>query len=113
MTSIWHVIALAGCVACTTGAQLLLKAGALRSASLASSFVNRFTILGYLLFGLNTLLVAYALQGIDLKTGSTWSAVPYVLVTALASRLYGEPFSRTKILGSGLIVLGVLVFTIA
>ena len=69
-----HWLALAACVVLTTAGQLCLKAGALRARGDLASFVHPWTLLGWLLFGLNTIAGVYAMRAIDLKVGSTWSA---------------------------------------
>jgi drug/metabolite transporter (DMT)-like permease len=105
-----YYAAMAACVLLTTAAQLLLKAGAARKGGVLGSFLNPHTLSGYALLGLVTVLSTFAMQKIDMKTGSTWAAVPYFLVVLLAWLLFHEKVTRKRVAGCALIVLGLLLF---
>ncbi len=108
-----HYLALVCCVLLTTSAQLCLKMGARREGHVLRSFFNPFTFTGYALFGLGTVLAVYAMQAVDMKIGSTWAGIPYVLVVVLANLLLKEPLSRGKLVGCTFIVLGIVIFHLA
>lgn len=105
-----HWLSLAACVVLTTVAQLCLKAGARGARGAFASFVHPWTLLGWLLFGLNTVAGVYAMRAIDLKVGSTWSAMAYPLVALLARALLDEPLTRHQLAGCGLIAAGIFIF---
>ncbi len=105
-----YYAALTACVLLTTAAQLLLKTGATRKGGVLGSFLNPYTLTGYGLFGVTTLLATFAMQRLDMKIGSTWAAVPYFLVVVLAWCLLGERVSRKRVAGCALIVIGLMLF---
>lgn len=105
-----HWLALGACVLLTTGGQLCLKLGASRARGDWASFFQPWTVLGWFLFGLNTVAGVYAMQAIDLKIGSTWSAAAYPLVALMAWRLFSEPLSRRQLFGCMLITTGIAIF---
>jgi uncharacterized membrane protein len=108
-----NYLALASCVLLTTTAQLLLKTGASKKGHIIHSFLNRYTVAGYGLFVLGTVSAVYAMQVIDMKVGSTWSGMSYMLVVILANLLLKESLSREKLTGCAFITLGILVFHMA
>lgn len=108
--SISHYVALATCVVLTAAGQICLRRGAAGKSTFLLVYLAPATILGYALFGLNTVAAVYAMQAIDLKTGSTWSALAVPLVVVAAKFLLGETIGRSKALGCGLVFLGIAVF---
>ena len=105
-----HYIALAGCVLLTATGQLCLKSGARDKKHVIHSFLNPMTILGYGCLLLVTVGAVYAMQVVDLKVGSTWGSITYLLVVVLARPVLGEPLSQKSVAGCLIIVLGVVVF---
>ena len=105
-----HYAALALCIVLVTAAQVLLKLGARRGAVRLRGLLNGYTGTGYGLYAVNTVLAVYAMQRIDLKVCSTWMALTYLLVVLAARGFLREPLSPRKIVGCGLILLGVGVF---
>jgi multidrug transporter EmrE-like cation transporter len=63
--------------------------------------------LGYSLYGVNTVLMAYALKGRELSRLYPIIALTYVWVTALSVILLAEHVNAYRILGIALIVTGV------
>ena len=105
-----HWLALASCVVLTTTGHLCLKVGTRRARGALASFVHPWTLLGWFLFVLNTMAGVYALQAIDLKVGSTWSAAAYPLIALLARALLDEPLTRRQLAGCTLIAAGIFIF---
>jgi multidrug transporter EmrE-like cation transporter len=105
-----HYLALAGCIAFTSTAQICLKAGARNKTRVVDSFLNRLTLVGYALFGATTVLSVYAMQTIDLKVVSTWTGMTFVLVTLLSKLILKESISRSKVIGCALIIAGIVIF---
>ena len=62
-----HYLALACSVLLTTCGQLILRTGARHRERVVHSVLNRFTSVGYSLFGLGTVLAVYALQAVDMS----------------------------------------------
>jgi multidrug transporter EmrE-like cation transporter len=65
--------------------------------------------LGYALYGINTVLMAYALKGRELSRLYPIIALTYVWVTALSLMLLPEHMNFYRGLGIALIVIGVSV----
>lgn len=107
-----HTGALTLCVTLGPVAQLLLKRGASAGATAARSFVSPWTLGGYGVFGVVTVLAVYAFQQIELKTAAAWTSLTYLLVILLARIVLGEPLTRNKLVGGALIVAGVTVFNL-
>ncbi|MGH7495043.1 MAG: EamA family transporter [bacterium] len=105
-----YYAALAAGILLTGVAQVLMKSGTERSGTWVACFMNWRTIVGYAIFGLVTALNIYALQAIDLKTVSAWTAATYIVVILLSWKLLQEEIDRTAAWGCALIVLGIIVF---
>jgi drug/metabolite transporter (DMT)-like permease len=107
-----HYAAIVGGVILTTVSHLLLRAGASNKKKIISIYFDPKTIIGYSAFLLNTLLITYAMQIIELKTATAWGAAPYFLVILFAHFLFKESLTFNKITGSLFIALGVIFFSI-
>ncbi len=105
-----HYAAMVFCVLLTTAAQLLLKAGANRKGNILHSFMNPYTMSGYVVFALVTILATFAMQKIDMRFVSTWAAIPYFLVVLLAWSVLGEQVTRKRVAGCALIAIGLILF---
>lgn len=112
------------CTVVGAAAQLLIKAGAgqlgvhltlpqvLHDPMLVFRFGMRIVenlklFIGYSLYGLNTVLMAYALKGRELSRLYPIIALTYVWVTALSVILLAEHVNTFRVLGITLIVGGV------
>ena len=109
----YHYAALAGSIVLTVCAQLLLKRGVSNNTSILSSFLNPWTIIGWGLFFIVTILSVYAMQEIELKTVTAWASTSYLLVVILALFIYKERLTSGKIIGCLLIVIGIITFSMA
>ena len=105
-----YYAALATGILLTGFAQVLMKSGTERKGTWIAIFMNWRTIMGYAIFGLVTALNIYALQGIDLKTVSAWTATTYIVVILLSWKLLREEIDWKAAWGCALIVLGIIVF---
>ncbi|OPX65134.1 MULTISPECIES: hypothetical protein [unclassified Methanoregula] len=112
MTMLYYGIA--GCSILLTGlAQVLLKTGATQKSSDENIYLNRFTLSGYSILLLVTILTVYSLQGIELKTfyAAAYS-LAIVIVTVLSGIFLREHLSRNKLTGILLILIGIIVFNL-
>lgn len=105
-----HALALGACLLLTATSQLLLKHGASGETTARSALLNRFTLSGYALLVMVTVLAVYAMQAIELKVVTAWTALTYLMVTAGSATILGEHVNRARWLGSALIVAGIAVF---
>ncbi len=91
--------------------QILLKISARKEhESLLKEYLNPFVIMGYVLLGAATLTTIAAYQGMDFKNGPVIESLGYVLVMILSFLILKEKVSAVKLIGYGLIILGVVVF---
>jgi|AntAceMinimDraft_17_1070374.scaffolds.fasta_scaffold42362_2 drug/metabolite transporter (DMT)-like permease len=110
-TTTAHTAALASAIVITSISQVFLKSGATGKTSFIKSFLNWKTIVGYCLLAIVTILNVYAMQRIELKTITAWIGTTYILVVLFSLLFLKEKIDLFKIIGCGLIVFGVLIFT--
>lgn len=98
----------------TAISQVLLKVGAIRGMNkdLIRSFFNIFTLSGYLLFFLVTLLNLYAFKVIPMKMVIVLLPFTFILVGFFSYLFLGEKISRIQIISSITIVAGIIVFNL-
>lgn len=108
-----HVIALGGCIICTTIAQLCMKYGAVKSASVQKSLMNPLVLFAYGLFGIVTVLSVFVMQQIELKVVNAWTGMTYILVVLGSLGLLGERMQRLQWLGVLLVFCGMGLFFLA
>lgn len=89
--------------------QILLKIAAKGTyRSWIYEYLNVKVIAAYTIFFLATLLTVYCYKVIPLSTGAMLESSGYVFVTVLGRIILGEKVSRQKLLGMGLVILGVV-----
>ncbi|HEV3176505.1 MAG TPA: EamA family transporter [Stellaceae bacterium] len=90
--------------------QLLLKAGADRSADgILAQFLNPFTIGGLAAYGLGAIFYIVAIKRIPVSIAFPSVALSYVLVAIAAHLLWQEALGWQQFAGIGLIAAGILV----
>jgi multidrug transporter EmrE-like cation transporter len=98
------------CTILGAAAQLLMKVGMSHFApTVASILTNVPLIAGYVLYGINTLMLVLALREGELSMLYPIIALTYVWVTLLSYMLLNEPENLYKNLGIATIVIGVAV----
>lgn len=98
------------CTVVGAAAQIFMKIGMEHfTLSLPGILLNFSLILGYALYGINTLLLVLALRDGELSMLYPIIALTYVWVTLLSYTLLHEPPNRYKNLGISTIVVGVAV----
>lgn len=107
-----HATALALGVGLTAVSQVLLRSGARGKDRFYASFLNWHTVIGYGLFVLVTMLNVFAMQTIPLKTVTAWVSLTYVVTMLLSRWLLGEELNRYMLAGAGLIVAGIVLFSL-
>lgn len=75
-------------------------------------YVNPWTITGYSLLVISTLLVLFAYRGLEFKNGAIIDSLGNVFVLVLSRLIYNERITKNKVIGICLILLGVFVFYI-
>jgi drug/metabolite transporter (DMT)-like permease len=109
---ITYYIVAAGAVLITAISQVLLKIGANRSMdrSFISSYFNAWTMSGYFLFVVVTLMNLYAFKEIPFKMAVILVPFTYVFVSMFSVVLLEEKMAKNQILGACIILVGVIVF---
>ena len=92
--------------------QVLLKKSAKKTySSLLKEYLNPLVVIGYGLMVLSTLcaLTAYH-KGVPYKNGVMLETLGFVLVIVFSKVFFGEKLTLRKVLGCGLILVGMVVF---
>lgn len=93
--------------------QLLLKKSANAThENLIKEYLNKYVIGGYSMLVVSMLLTILAYRGLDYKHGPIIESLGYVLVMILSRLFLNEKLTRRKIVGTGMILLGIVVFYI-
>lgn len=93
--------------------QILLKKSAMKQyTSFIREYLNPYVIIGYgMLFG-SMILTILAYKGIEFKNGPIMESLGYVLVIIMSRFIFKEKITRSKVLGTLLILMGVTVFVL-
>lgn len=93
--------------------QILLKKSAMKQyTSFIREYLNPYVIIGYgMLFG-SMILTILAYKGIEFKNGPIMESLGYVLVIIMSRFIFKEKITRSKVLGTLLILIGVTVFVL-
>jgi drug/metabolite transporter (DMT)-like permease len=107
-----HYLALGCSIVLTALSQVLLRSGAIRAKNWASSFMNWRSLSGYFLLLIVTQLMVFAMQEIPLRTMAAWNSSTFIVVLLAAWKFLGEKISPRTMVGSAIIVLGIVVFSL-
>ena len=106
-------IALFAAVVLSSFSQMLLKKAAKTSyENTLKEYLNPWVISGYFLLAASTICVIFAFKGVDFKNGPVIESLGFPLVMIFGRLFYGEKLTRNKLIGMGLIMLGVLIYYI-
>ena len=115
----WRLAQILLSVAGISCGQVLLKLAAMRLArlpegeNLALAFLgNGYLLAGVFVLGCSTLLWTWVLRVVPLNQAYPFMALAFVLVPAICWFLLGETLSVQQLLGSALIVVGVVVVSL-
>lgn len=93
--------------------QILLKKSAnIVYPSKIKEYLNLSVVLAYGMFFSSSLLTTFAYKGVELGLGPVLEATGYIWVTLLDHFFLGEHIGRKRLMGLGLIIAGVIVFSI-
>lgn len=108
-----HWLALFGAVLLSSFSQMLLKKSAGKEyKSVIFEYLNPWVISGYFLLAASTICVIFAFKGVDFKNGPVIESLGFPLVMILGRIFYGEKLTKNKLIGMGLIMLGVVIYYI-
>lgn len=80
--------------------------------SLLREYLNFCVIGGYALLVLSTLLTVFAYRGLPLSMTPAFECFSYLFVTIFGVTVFHEKLTGKKLLALGLIIAGILVFTL-
>ena len=91
--------------------QIILKKSSVRQYdSVVKEYMNPRVIGAYSMFIVSTLLTMYAYKVVPLSLGTLLEAVGYIYIPVLSYIFLAEKITFHKIVGSVLIILGIVVF---
>ena len=93
--------------------QVLLKTSANKQyRSKIKEYLNPLVLFAYFLFFASTLLTVYAFKYIPLSVGPILESTGYIFIGVLGFLFLKEKFTKKKLLGMAVIILGVIIFSI-
>lgn len=93
--------------------QILLKISANKKhSSKIKEYLNRYVIIGYTFFFTSTILTMMSLRILPLSMAPMIESVSYIFVSIMGYYILKEKFSKMKIAGLLLIMVGVLVVSL-
>lgn len=91
--------------------QLLLKKSASQEhGSFLKEYLNPYVIAGYGMLFLSMFLTVLAFRGLDYKNGPVIESLGYVLVLFLSRVFFKEKLTYKKLVGTGCILVGIVIF---
>jgi uncharacterized membrane protein len=107
------LIGLLGSILATVS-QLILKVGAKKRANSnrLRFFINPYTVVGYFLMLVVTLLNLYVFKFLDLKYALIFLPTTFILVLLFSTLILKERLINKNITGAFLIILGIIVFNL-
>lgn len=94
-------------------AQVLLKKSAMKEYdSVLREYLNVRVILAYAIFFAASLLAIFAYRVVPLSMGPILEATGYIYITVFGITIFHERLTKHKLLALGLILAGIVVFTL-
>ncbi len=113
METKYYVILLLVSVFISAVSQIILKTAANKTyESAVKEYLNFRVIFSYGLFFLSTILTMFALKKVPLSMQPILESTSYIYVSVMGYFLLKERFSKRKLLGLALILLGILVYSV-
>lgn len=94
-------------------AQVMLKVAANKTYDKKiKEYVNPLVITAYGIFFLSTILTMYALKFVPLTMSPIIESTSYIFVPVLGVFMLRERISKRRLLGMGIMVIGIFIFTL-
>jgi drug/metabolite transporter (DMT)-like permease len=91
--------------------QVLLKKSTFVShKNIIMEYINPYVICGYSMLLGSMLLTVYAYSGMEYKNGPVIESLGNVIVLLLSYFIFKEKISKSKLVGIGLIIAGIVIF---
>lgn len=88
--------------------QIILKKGAMQK----NIYINKYTIVGYLLMVISTLFTLYAYKGVNLSLSQMLQSLSFIFVTILSYFILKEKVKKKTIIGLVLVVIGIIIYSL-
>ena len=112
ITMVYSLVLLLGVFISSVSQVMLKKAAIKQYSSFFKEYLNPLVIFAYILFVGTTLLSIVAYKGIPLSMGPVLEATSYLYITFFGVKIFHEHISRIKVVALGLIIIGILVYTL-
>ena len=100
-------------VAIASFSQILLKIGATKQySSFIKQYLNPYVIIGYGLTFLSMILTILSYKGLEYKIVPLMESLGYIIVMFLSRLFFQERLTSKKIIGTALILIGIVVYNI-
>ena len=110
--NVYVLIAISG-VVIAGFSQILLKKGAMREhVSFLDDYLNLPVISGYTLMFAAVLVGMLSYRGVQYMTVQIIESLGYILVPVLSYFFFGEKFTKNKVIGIAIILIGIAVYNI-
>ena len=91
---------------------LLKKSSQMEYESRLKEYLNPHVIGAYMIFGLTTVMTMLAYSRVPMAQGPVIETAGYIYIALLSTVFLGEKLTIKKLLGTLLIIIGILVFTL-
>lgn len=112
-TIMYSCILLAGVFISAISQVMLKKAAMKQYDSPLKEYLNPLVIIAYMMFVGTTFLSILAYKGIPLSMGPILEATSYIYVTFFGVKIFKEKLNSKKIVALGLIVCGIIIYSLA
>ena len=112
-TIMYSCILLAGVFISAISQVMLKKAAMKQYVSPLKEYLNPLVIIAYMMFVGTTFLSILAYKGIPLSMGPILEATSYIYVTFFGVKIFKEKLNSKKIVALGLIVCGIIIYSLA
>ena len=113
MDTKWYYLLMLASVCVASSSQILLKKSALKNySSVIREYLNPYVITGYGMLFLSMVMTITVYGGIEYKRVPVIESVGYVIVMVLSRLFFGEKITKNKLMGTILILAGVIVFNL-
>lgn len=113
MADFWYYIIMIAGIAIAAFSQLVLKKSAKKQHdSVLHEYVNFYTIIGYGMMFLSTVCSLIAHKVVPVSMAPVWNSCSFILVALVGRIFLNEIPSRKKLMGLGVMVIGIIVFSL-
>ena len=102
-----YYVSLAVSIVLGIGGQIVLKTGSARTTDVVAQFLNPWTLLGLVCYGLAAVFYIAAIKKVPVSVAYPTVSLGYAIVALTAHFVWGEPFGLQHVAGLALITGGI------